>query len=272
VNNTLLTSAHNVVKASKSWVYNGSKLFEVEVINVNKRVDVAILKLTDDMYLPSLSFRNTNVTLGEQVFVVGTLENQAFYTCNAGIIRKEKYMNNNIFQSILTNVEIQKGMSGSPILDSEGCVVGIISWFVNWTTSGGADSFTLKRFINSINDTGWLPILTRPLKIHEILHYNMPTIEELSGELVCETNCRSKIMKNDLIISVNGMKVGMSSNSSEWICFNFLHRKEVANVVLKRYIGDDKWSSSFEMVSVVLSDYIDKWDVPIRSGSEIKIL
>jgi S1-C subfamily serine protease len=122
-----LTSLHSVKNADSVMVQNEVLDFvPAERVWEDARLDVAIYKLKDlsKMKEVPISFRNSDLDLGEKVFALGYPRETVVYSegnvsAASGILGDtSKYQ-----LSLLVN----PGNSGSPVLDEKGNLVGIIS-------------------------------------------------------------------------------------------------------------------------------------------------
>ncbi|MFI5219654.1 MAG: S1C family serine protease, partial [Bacteroidia bacterium] len=100
------------------------KKMKAEIIKVNKDYDLALIKITQPG-LKALSFANSDSTgTGDEVFAAGTpLEKSLGQTVTRGIISGYREWNGVNF--IQTDVSINAGSSGGPMLNSKGEIIGI---------------------------------------------------------------------------------------------------------------------------------------------------
>ena len=119
----LLTNEHVVTDAPyvKVRLSSGREMVG-EVLGTNARRDVALVK-TDAIGLPGLPLHTDDPPLGSRVFVVGT-PLQLSETVTAGIVGAfpEDKEHGRFIQS---DVNVQHGNSGGPMLDEFGNVIGI---------------------------------------------------------------------------------------------------------------------------------------------------
>ncbi|MFZ3007528.1 MAG: trypsin-like peptidase domain-containing protein [Phenylobacterium sp.] len=120
----LLTNRH-VVGASKSVKIRWSDGFESlgEVVRTDKRRDVALIKASTHSRQP-LRLKRTLARAGDTVFAVGTPLDEKFQgTLTKGIVSAYRLLDGlNFLQS---DVNVNPGNSGGPLLDEKGAVVGI---------------------------------------------------------------------------------------------------------------------------------------------------
>jgi serine protease Do len=125
----ILTNSHVVDDASEVMVKLSDKReFRAKVIGVDKRTDVAVLKI-DATGLPRVTIGDPEkLKVGEWVAAIGKpfgLEN----TITAGIVsaKGRELPNENLVPFIQTDVPINPGNSGGPLFNMRGEVVGINS-------------------------------------------------------------------------------------------------------------------------------------------------
>lgn len=113
----------NTVTDCEGNTYPVTEILATDVDN-----DVCIFKVKIDKKVKSLPL-NPNVNVGDKTYI---LSNAAdfFYTLTEGILTRKyvHYVNKNkTVQKISTSAEFCKGSSGSPLLDENGNVIGVIS-------------------------------------------------------------------------------------------------------------------------------------------------
>jgi len=125
----ILTNAHVVDDASEVLVtLTDKREFRAKVIGIDKRTDVAVLKI-DASGLPKVTIGDPDkLKVGEWVAAIGKpfgLEN----TITAGIVsaKGRELPNENLIPFIQTDVPINPGNSGGPLFNMRGEVVGINS-------------------------------------------------------------------------------------------------------------------------------------------------
>ena len=130
----LLTNAHVVEGADEITVtLHDKREFKAKLLGADKRTDVALLKI-DASGLPSVRVGDSNkLRVGEWVIAIGSpfgLEN----TVTAGIVSAKGRETGEYLPFIQTDVAVNPGNSGGPLINMRGEVVGINSQI--FTTSG----------------------------------------------------------------------------------------------------------------------------------------
>lgn len=131
----VMTNAHVVDGADEVLVTLPDKReFKAKIIGLDKRTDVAVVKI-DAQGLPSVRIGNVNrLRVGEWVMAIGSpfgLES----TVTAGIVSAKQRDTGDYLPFIQTDVAVNPGNSGGPLINMRGEVVGINSQI--YSRSGG---------------------------------------------------------------------------------------------------------------------------------------
>ena len=132
-----LATNNHVVEGARSLVISGSKDnylkdYSVEVIAVDKNVDLAILKVNDPDFegfgFPAYGISTTTSDVGTDVFVLGypmtTVMGQEIKLTTGIISSKTGYQGDPATYQI--SAAVQPGNSGGPLFDGNGNLVGIV--------------------------------------------------------------------------------------------------------------------------------------------------
>lgn len=95
-----------------------------EVTYTDSYRDIALIKLDRELDKPTLTLTDSLVNEGEPVIAVGHPDRIENWATMAGLVTNNDYYEG---ESILTSLPTSSGASGSPILNLEGEVVGIVS-------------------------------------------------------------------------------------------------------------------------------------------------
>jgi serine protease Do len=120
----VLTNAHVVHDARLATVrlVTGREIVG-EVVRVDPERDVALIKL-EEGHLPAVALRPAEPGVGEEVYAVGSPLDEALHTTvTRGIVSGYREMDGQRY--IQSDVNIQPGNSGGPLVDASGNVVGI---------------------------------------------------------------------------------------------------------------------------------------------------
>ena len=132
---TILTNAHVVDGADEVYVtLTDKREFKAKIIGADARTDVAVVKI-EGVNLPRLPLGDSNkIRAGEWVIAIGSpfgLENSV----SAGIISAKARDTGDYMPLIQTDVAVNPGNSGGPLINMRGEVVGINSQI--YSRSGG---------------------------------------------------------------------------------------------------------------------------------------
>jgi serine protease Do len=131
----VLTNAHVVDGADDVFVtLTDKREFKAKIIGVDKRTDVAVVKI-DGSNLPRLTIGDpSKLKVGEWVIAIGSpfgLENSV----TAGIVSAKARDTGDYLPLIQTDVAVNPGNSGGPLINMRGEVIGINSQI--YSRSGG---------------------------------------------------------------------------------------------------------------------------------------
>ena len=134
-NGLILTNAHVVEGATTIYVtLTDKREFKAKLLSMDKRTDVAVVKI-EARDLPKLPLGDSSkVRVGEWVLAIGSpfgLEN----TVTAGIVSAKSRDTGDYLPFIQTDVAVNPGNSGGPLLNTAGQVIGINSQI--FSRSGG---------------------------------------------------------------------------------------------------------------------------------------
>ena len=223
----VLTNEHVVRGAEEIIVkLHDRRQLKAELIGVDKRSDVAVLKIKGGDNLPHVELAKTNpLKVGEWVIAIGSPFGFD-YTVTAGIVsaigrnlRSEQYV-----PFIQTDVAINPGNSGGPLFNQDGAVVGINSQI--FSRSGGymGMSFAIPiKLALQVTDQlredghvrrGWLGVLIQEVDRDLAKAFGL---DRPKGALVAQVMPdspaeRSGLKVEDIILDFNGRPVNDSSS------------------------------------------------------------
>ncbi len=132
----ILTCAHVMEKAQDATVWVGDRRFEADVLSVDEKTDLSLLRLRAPVVLDvtPVSFRyGEKYRMGEDVFTIGfpissVLGNNA--RLSKGLVSSTSGLKDDKNQ-LQISTEIQPGNSGGPLFDRNGVVLGVVQETLN---------------------------------------------------------------------------------------------------------------------------------------------
>ena len=127
----IVTNHHVIEEGGEIFVrLSGNKKFKAEVIRASSDFDLALLKITTtDLHATKIG-NSDDTSNGDEVFAIGTpLDKSLGQTITKGIISGYRKWNGIHF--IQTDVSINQGNSGGPLINENGEVVGITTLKLN---------------------------------------------------------------------------------------------------------------------------------------------
>ncbi|MCF6264404.1 MAG: DegQ family serine endoprotease [Xanthomonadales bacterium] len=149
-----IVTNHHVVDAADKIVVKlaDNREFEAKIVGSDEMSDIALLKIETDN-LPSLRFGNSDaLKRGQWVIAIGSPFSFE-QSVTAGIISAKGRANGaqQYVPFIQTDVAINRGNSGGPLLNMDGEVVGVNSWILS--SGGGYIGLSFSIPINVANRT-----------------------------------------------------------------------------------------------------------------------
>ena len=274
----IVTSAHTCIDAKTVSVLYNESLHKAKIIGIDKRTDIAVLKIKDSGDITSLSFnKKIEIQTGEECYILGNHADSSTCICHIGHIKFPKYIIHEVFESIVVDVNVNKGTSGSPILNKEGYVIGMINWFMDRDCSGGVTGIFIEEICdNIINDKiikSHIGFDTKPLKLQDILHYNINMAKKnVKGEIISSDLEHSCLKKNDIINEVNGIPVGILHTKIESIVYN-MKIDDLVEVKYFKFSPENgmSWTTHELSTLINLKDFPEQQDKPVVGISKIKL-
>ena len=211
----VLTNAHVVSYTNLVNIQlNSGQIVCGEVTDVDEIVDLAIIKLPSALIVPPFEFCN-RVHLLETVVPIGSpraLVNTASKGEVACVNRKAEDFNLNTHISyVQTNITMQQGYSGGPLVNIDGKVVGVnVRGFDG--ISIAIPSTVATKFIEEANKSATqytIGVSMVTSNYEAMLFCSIPPVVASIGVLLTEVKhdspaYRAKLRKGDMVISVNG--------------------------------------------------------------------
>lgn len=214
----VVTNNHVVEEAEIIKItLSNDEVYEAEIIGLDPRMDLALLKIDSDKDLPFISFgKSENSKVGEWVVAIGNPFGLGG-TVTAGIISA---LGRNIGsgpydQFIQTDAPINKGNSGGPLFNMKGEVIGVNTMIYSQTGGSVGIGFSIpsslvKPVIDQLKEygetrRGWLGVMIQ--NVNEELAKDMD-LDEAKGALVQQVvkdgpADKGGIKEGDVIIGYN---------------------------------------------------------------------
>ena len=214
----IVTNNHVVEEAEIVKItLSNDEVYEAEIIGLDPRMDLALLKIDLDKDLPFVSFgKSENSKVGEWVVAIGNPFGLGG-TVTAGIISA---LGRNIGsgpydQFIQTDAPINKGNSGGPLFNMKGKVIGVNTMIYSQTGGSVGIGFSIpsslvKPVIDQLKEygetrRGWLGVMIQ--NVNEELAKDMD-LDEAKGALVQQVvkdgpADKGGIKEGDVIIGYN---------------------------------------------------------------------
>ncbi len=148
----VVTNYHVVQKEEEIKILTQDKrLIAAEIVGFDRLRDLALLKIEGEYDSLEMA-RNENVQVGRKVIAIGNPLGLSF-TVTEGIISAiNREGPNGLEEYVQTDVSLNPGNSGGPLIDTEGKVVGMNNFKVGGAESLGfaLESEAIKKSVNSI--------------------------------------------------------------------------------------------------------------------------
>jgi len=240
----VVTNHHVIADADQIIVRLADRReFEAELVGSDELSDIALLKV-DGVNLPTLKFgESAGLRAGEWVVAIGSPFNFD-QSVTAGIVSAKGRSNGNqqYVPFIQTDVAINQGNSGGPLLNMEGEVVGVNSWILS--SNGGyiGLSFSIPESVvqttlaqlreNGSVQRGLLGVMVGGVtrEMAEAMQLDRPV-----GALVNDVSeggsaARAGIEPGDIILEFNGQEIETSSDLPPMVGANPPGTKAVVTV------------------------------------------
>ncbi len=218
----LVTNNHVIDEASEiSVVLNNGEKHKAKIVSIDKKTDIALLKINADKELKFVKFGDSNKTrIGDWVIVVGNPYGLGMSVSTGIVSAKGRSLNNGqVDEFIQTDAAINNGNSGGPMFNLRGEIIGISTSILSPT--GGSvgigfaiPSSTATQIVNQLKDKGevvrgWIGVSVQD--ISDEIAETMKT-EKSKGAFVTEVTKdgpadQAGILPTDIIVKIDESEV-----------------------------------------------------------------
>jgi Do/DeqQ family serine protease len=218
----IITNHHVVTHASKIKVITANKKeFEAQVIGIDSRSDLAVLKIESNERLPAIEMGNSDdLMIGETVIAIGNPFGFS-HTVTTGVVSaldRSVRTGENIFRHFIqTDASINPGNSGGPLLNIDGGLIGINTAIYQKAQGIGfaIPINKVKRIVKELLKTGevvfpWLGIEVQELTAELKKSFNLRNNQ--NGVLVRDVDedspaAKIGIKRGDIVLRLGGLSV-----------------------------------------------------------------
>ncbi|XP_060789272.1 serine protease HTRA1A-like [Neoarius graeffei] len=235
----IVTNAHVVADKTRVKVeLKNGQSYDAKITDIDERADIALLKINSPSKLPVMSLgQSADLRPGEFVVAIGSPFSLQ-HTVTTGIVSttqrggKELGLRNSDMDYIQTDAIINYGNSGGPLVNLDGEVIGINTLKVTAGISFAIPSDKIKEFLTESYDRQARGRVTAKKKYIGIRMMSLTPelVKELkeklgefpdvtSGAYVVEVISKTPaavggVKENDIIISVNGVRISSAADVS----------------------------------------------------------
>jgi S1-C subfamily serine protease len=138
--NHLAVMADNGQKVAVVTPHAASPMQGVVVKRGNETIDLAIIDVGQNVFAP-FTFRTDSPAVGEELWIMGYGAGSVHPSAMHGIVSSSyDDLFDSLFPRIVTDAQGQHGHSGSPVLDRNGYVIGVLTQILR---NGGQTSFAV---------------------------------------------------------------------------------------------------------------------------------
>lgn len=256
-NNQLATQIwiHTIYPTLQSFQLNGTNAV---VMGLDKIADVALIRINSSAYtalhLPVKDSR-TQLSIGEYVNVVGYPLGNDPQSITRGIVRDNKYQDENTPESVLTDASIYGGNSGGPVITDDQHVVGILSWGITGeeNLNGAVASYFFKPIIKYFCDNyagsavsypkGYIGAYYTNVSFAIPMQYNGLKIEGVRITSNDPTITPAKFNQYDIVTEISGNRIG--ALNTQYPFFTEVHLRPPGTVLNMRYLPYDSGTNTY---------------------------
>jgi serine protease Do len=188
----------------------GKQQIEGEVIGVDQRTDLAVIKCESLTSLPPIKVRTSSPRLGEICVAVGSplnLNESASLGIVSGLSRQSTHPDGHkIEEMIQTDASVNPGNSGGPLVDAEGLLIGVNTLGIGETVNFAVSSETVMRIVPELIQFGSIQRATIGVSISSTwLSADQGEKEAIQVRSVSEPS--SPLMPGDYLLSIDSKPI-----------------------------------------------------------------
>ncbi len=218
-----IVTNHHVVAGAETVKVKlaDGRSFDAEVLGSDPMTDIAVLKITADVDLPTVAFGTSkDLRVGDEVVAVGNPFGLGG-TVTSGIVSAlSRDIRSGPFDDFIqTDAAINRGNSGGPLFDNDGQVIGVNTAIIS--PGGGSvgigfavPSDLVQTVVADLVDDGviargWLGVNIRPMteEVATVLGYDAPRGAVVEAVTEDSPAARAGLQKGDIILSVGDTEV-----------------------------------------------------------------
>ena len=226
----ILTNYHVISDSNDIYIYYNNDKIKGKILNYDEYEDIAIIIVSKNKFNRKMDIGN-NIKINDKIKVI-TSDNTINGKIDSSIIPIKFNYNNKskMLDLIKIDANIKEGYSGSPVVDKDNNVIGIITMI-----DGNNNSYAIPVDINKIK------ILENGNIYRANLGISATTSNSIKGVLLNEVFDNSKasyanLISGDIIVSINDISV---NDVSEFRYY--LYKYKIGDIVKFRYFRNSNY-------------------------------
>ncbi len=222
-----IVTNYHVVKDANFYIIAADNLsYEAKLVGFDEKMDIAIIA-AENANLREAKFGDSKkCNVGDKVFTIGTpLSPSLKNTFLDGVISGIDRTGLSEYKLIQSNIASNPGLSGSPLINTNGEVIGINSF---QSTEFGSQSLTFACPSEDVifaldelekNNKITLPYIGVDVKENAYPNYGISSISGVIVDTIYPASPaeQAKLMVNDRIVAINGFKIDNKTDYNEFL-------------------------------------------------------
>ncbi len=244
------------------------------VMGYDKNADIALLRIINNgTNFKTFDIKNsrTSLSIGDYVNVIGYAGDVDAQSMSRGIVRDNKWQSISQSQEVvLTDVSVNRGNSGGPVITDDGKAVGIVSWGftdledVNAACASYLFQPVIQYFFDNYTNTplnypkGYMGILYNPIDFTDALMLGLSKVEGCAVfNSINPPYISANFDEGDIILSIDGVSLGVLND--QFPLFTAVHLKPPGTVVSVSYRPVGNYSTILSK-NVTLTTFPPQYD------------